>query len=63
MKPIENTHLFFVMDEDILTSTSLFSCNEEDDDFNDDDAWVMEGEYITGEKNAFDVFVDEDDDL
>ena len=51
------------MDEDILTSTSLFSCNEEDDDFNDDDAWVMEGEYITGEKNAFDVFVDEDDDL
>ena len=41
----------------------LLSCNEEDDDFSDDNAWVMEGEDITGERNDFDVFVDEDDDL
>ena len=40
----------------------LLSCNEEDDDFNDGDAWVMEGEDITGERSTFDVFVDEYDD-
>ena len=40
-----------------------FSCNEEDDKFNDEDAWVMKGEDITRERNAFDVFIDEDDDL
>ena len=52
-----------VMDEEILTSMGLLSCNEEDDKFNDEDVCVMEGEDITGERNAFDVFVDEDDDL
>ena len=52
-----------VMDEEILTSMGLPFCNEEDDKFNDDDPWVMEGEDITGKRNAFDVFVDEDDDL
>ena len=52
-----------VMDEEILTSMGLLFCNEEDDKFNDDDPWVMEGEDITGKRNAFDVFVDEDDDL
>ena len=36
-----------VMDEEILTSMGLLSCNEEDEDFNDDDAWVMEGEDMT----------------
>ena len=41
----------------------LLSCNEEDDKFNDEDVCVMEGEDITGERNAIDVFVDEDDDL
>ena len=35
------------MDEEILTSMGLLSCNEEDEDFNDDDAWVMEGEDMT----------------
>ena len=29
----------------------------------DDDAWVMEREDITRERNTFDVFVDKDDDL
>ena len=52
-----------VMDEEILTSMALLSCNEENDDFSDDDAWVMEGKNIIRERNAFDVFVDEDDDL
>ena len=52
-----------VMDEEILASMGLLSYNEEDDKFNDDDVWVIEGEDITGERNAFDVFVDEDDDL
>ena len=52
-----------VMDEEILTSMVLLSCNVEDDKFNDGDAWAMEGEDITGERNGFDVFVDEDDDL
>ena len=33
----------------------LLTCNEGDEDFNDHDAWVMEGEDITGERNAFDV--------
>ena len=51
------------MDEEILTSMGLLCCNEEDDDFSDDNVWVMEGEKITGEKNAFDVFVGEGDDL
>ena len=41
----------------------LLSCNEEDDDFNNDYAWAMEEEDINGERNAFDVFADEDDDL
>ena len=52
-----------VMDEEILTSMGLLSCNEEDDDFNNDYVWAMEGEDINGERNAFDVFADEDDDL
>ena len=52
-----------VMDEEILISMGFLFCNEEDDKFNDDDAWVMEGEDITGERNAFDVFLDEHDDL
>ena len=47
----------------ILTSMGLLSCNEEDDDFNNDYAWAMEGEEINGERNAFDVFANEDDDL
>ena len=47
-----------VMDEEVLTSMGLLSCSE-----GDDDAWVMEGEDITGERNAFDVFVDKDEDL
>ena len=51
------------MDEKILTSTSLLSCNEEDKDLNDDDAWVMEGEGITRERNEFDFFIDDDNDL
>ena len=51
------------MDEEILTSIGLLSCNEENDDFSDGDAWVMEGKNITRERSAFDVFVDEDDDL
>ena len=41
----------------------LLSCNEEDDDFNDGDASVMEGEDIAGERNAINLFIDEDDDL
>ena len=52
-----------VMDEEILTSMGLLSCNEDDDKFNDGDAWMAEREDIIGERNAFDVFVDEDDDL
>ena len=50
-----------VMDEEILIFMGLFSCNEEDDDFIDDDAWVTEREDITGEREAFDVFVDDDE--
>ena len=49
-----------VMDEEILTFVGLLSCNEEDGNFIDDDAWVMEREDITGERDAFDVFVDDD---
>ena len=41
----------------------LLSCNEDDDKFNDNDAWMTEREDIIGERNAFDVFVHEDDDL
>ena len=52
-----------VMDEEILTSMCLLSCNEDDDKFNDNDAWMTEREDIIGERNAFDVFVHEDDDL
>ena len=52
-----------VMDAEILTSMGLLSYHEEDGEFNDDDAWVMEREDITRERNAFDVSVDEDDDL
>ena len=52
-----------VIDKEILTSMGLLSCNEENDEFNDDDAWLNEGKNITGERNAFNVFVDEDDDL
>ena len=51
------------IDEEILTSMDLLSCNEENDDFSDNDAWVREGKNITWERNAFDLFVDEDDDL
>ena len=41
----------------------LLSYNEEDDKFNDDDdVWVVEGDDITRERNAFDASVDEDDD-
>ena len=50
-----------VMDEEILTFVGLLSCNEEDGNFIDDDAWVMEREDITGERDAFDVFVDDDE--
>ena len=32
-----------VKDEEILTSMGVLSCNEEDDNFTDDNAWVMEG--------------------
>ena len=35
----------------------------EDDDFNDDDAQVIEGEEINRESHTFDVFVDEEDDF
>ena len=49
--------------EEILPPMGLLSCDKEDDDFNDGDALVMEGEDITGERNAFDVFVDEDNNL
>ena len=52
-----------VIDEEILTPMGLLSCNEENDDFNDDDAWLNEGKNITGERNTFNVFVDEDDAL
>ena len=52
-----------VMDEETFTSMGLLFCSEEDDDFIDNDTWVMEGEDITRERNAFDVFVDEDEDL
>ena len=50
-----------VMDEEILTFVGLLSCNEEDGNFIDDNAWVMEREDITGESDAFDVFVDDDE--
>ena len=50
-----------VMDEEILTFVGLLSCNEEDGNFIDDDAWVMEREDINGERDAFDVFVDDDE--
>ena len=51
------------MDGEILTSMDLLSYNEEGGKFNDDDdAWVMEGDDITRERNAFDASVDEDDD-
>ena len=50
-----------VMDEEILTFVGLLSCNEEDGNFIDDNAWVMEREDITGERDAFDVFVDDDE--
>ena len=50
-----------VMDEEILTFVGLLSCNEEDGNFIDDDVWVMEREDITGERDAFDVFVDDDE--
>ena len=46
-----------VIGEEILTSMDLLSCNEDDDDFNHDDVWVMEGEDITGERNVFDVLL------
>ena len=49
------------MDEEIISSMDLLTCNEGDEDFNDHDEWVLKGEDITGERNAFDVFVDEDD--
>ena len=32
-----------VKDEEILTSMGVLSCNEEDDNFTDDNSWVMEG--------------------
>lgn len=52
-----------VMEEEILTAMGLLSYNEEDDKFNDDDdVWVVEGDDITRERNAFDASVDEDDD-
>ena len=51
------------MDEEILTSICLLFSNEQDDNFNDEDAWVMEEEDTIGERNAFDVFVDEGNDL
>lgn len=47
------------MDEEILTFMGFLSCNEEDSE----DAWAMEEEDITGERNAFDVSIDEGDDL
>ena len=50
-----------VMDEEILTFVGLLSCNEEDGNFIGDNAWVMEREDITGERDAFDVFVDDDE--
>ena len=37
----------------------FLSCNEDDSE----DAWAMEEEDITGERNAFDVSIDEGDDL
>ena len=41
----------------------LLSYNEEGGKFNDDDdAWVMERDDVTRERNAFDASVDEDDD-
>ena len=52
-----------VMDEEILASMGLLSYNEEDGKFNNDDAWLTEGEDITRERKTFDVFVDQDDDL
>ena len=33
------------------------------DDFNDDDACMMEVEDITGQRNAFDVFIHKDNNL
>ena len=51
------------MDKENLISICLPSSNEQDDDFNDEDAWVMKEEDIIEERDAFDVFVDEDNDL
>lgn len=51
------------MDKEILACMGLPSCNKEDDDFNDDDASVIEGEDIAGVRNAINLFIDEDDDL
>ena len=52
-----------VVDKENLISICLLSSNEQDDDFNDEDAWVMKEEDIIEERDAFDVFVDEDNDL
>ena len=61
--PISPIQTKAVMDEEILACMGLPSCNEEDDDFNDEDASVMEGEDIAGERNGINLFIDEDDDL
>ena len=57
--PITSVTPQAVKNEETLTSMDLLSYNEEDDKFNDDHAWVMEGEDITGERDTFDVFVNE----
>ena len=41
----------------------VLSCNEEDGVFIYDNAWMMEGENVTGNRNTFDGFVNEGDDL
>ena len=46
-----------VMDEKIFTSMGLLSFNEKDDKFNDDDAWVVEEEDITGERNNREILI------
>ena len=46
-----------VMDEEIFTSMGLLSFNEKDDKFSDDDAWVVEGEDITGERNNREILI------
>ena len=46
-----------VMDEEIFTSMGLLSFNEKDDKFNDDDAWVVEGKDITGERNNREILI------